>query len=266
MQRLLKVAVLPIDIKHGDRDENLYIISQKIAEVAPDTDIVVLPELFSTGFISDPTVLRTLADSEDRELTLNFLRDLAAKHNTAICGSMLWREGANYFNRCVFIEPSGETTHYDKHHLFTQSKEPKILTAGTTKSPVVRYRGWNIAMAVCYDVRFAVWLRNDNSRYDLLIVPANWPNARAYDWKHLLIARAIENQACVVGANRSGEDSFGDYNDNSYVIDHRGREVGETTNGIITATLSLNKLEKYRTDFPVLADADTFIINPTHQR
>lgn len=268
MQRLLNVAVMPLNIKPGDRDENLYIFSQLISQISRDTDIVVLPELFSTGFISDPIVMRKLADSADSQLTLTFLRELAAKYNTAICGSLLWRNDKNYFNRCFFIEPSGETTYYDKRHLFTLSKEPKLLTAGTSRSPIVRYRGWNIAMAVCYDVRFPVWLRNSDNCYDLMIIPANWPTVRTYDWQHLLIARAIENQACYIGANRSGEDDFGCYDNNSYIVDHRGQLVGTTTDcntdkaslGIITATLPLNDLEKYRTTFPVSASADDFSI------
>jgi predicted amidohydrolase len=263
MQRSLNIAILPLDIIRGDRDENLYIITQQMNQLSRDTDVVVLPELFSTGFISDPLLMQKLADSANRQLTLNFLRDLAKTHNMAICGSLLWQDDENtYKNRGFFIEPSGETAYYDKHHLFRLSKEPKILTRGTEPSPIVRYRGWNISMAVCYDVRFPVWLRNNGNKYDLLIVPANWPVERGYDWKHLLIARAIENQACVVGANRSGDDDFGTYTGNSFIVDYRGREVGATDadTGIITATLSLNKMEKYRTDFPVWADADAFSV------
>lgn len=262
MQRLLNVAILPLNIKPGDRDENLYILSQQINNIDRDVDVIVLPELFNTGFVSDPVIMRNLADSADRQLTLDFVRELAAKRNTAFCGSLLWRDGNKYFNRCFFVEPSGETAFYDKHHLFTLSKEPKILTAGTDRSPIVRYRGWNITMAVCYDMRYPVWLRNVNNSYDLMIVPANWPTARGYDWQHLLIARAIENQACYVGANRSGEDDFGSYNDNSFIIDHRGRIVGaaDASTDIVTATLSLNDLEKYRTSFPVAASADHFTL------
>lgn len=262
MQRLLNVAVMPLNINSGDRDENLYIFSQQLANISRDTDIVVLPELFSTGFIADPVLMRNLADSSDRQLTLNFLRELAAKHNTAVCGSLLWRDGNNYFNRCFFIEPSGETAYYDKHHLFTQSKEPKLLTAGTAPSPIVRYRGWNIAMSVCYDMRFPVWQRNVGNRYDIMLVPANWPTVRSYDWQHLLIARAIENQACYVGANRSGEDDFGSYDNNSFIVDHRGRMVGnvDEATGIVTATLSLDDLKKCRTAFPVSSSADHFTL------
>jgi predicted amidohydrolase len=261
MQRLLNVAVLPINIIPGDRDENLYTVTQLIGKVSRDADVVVLPELFSTGFIADAVLMRKLADSADSQLTLNFLRDIARQRNVAVCGSLLWRNDKQYTNRCFFIEPSGETSYYDKHHLFTLSKEPKILTAGVGQSPVVRYRGWNIAMAVCYDVRFPVWLRNAGARYDLLIVPANWPSQRGYDWEHLLIARAIENQVCVIGANRSGEDDFGSYTDNSFIFDHRGRNVGSTDdNGIVSATFSLEKIERYRAAFPVLSDADPFTL------
>jgi predicted amidohydrolase len=261
MQRLLNVAVLPIDIIPGDRDENLYTVTQLVGKLSRDTDLVVLPELFSTGFIHDPLLMRKLADSDDSQLTLNFLRDMTRQCNVAFCGSLLWRNGGEYSNRCFFIEPSGETTFYDKHHLFLLSKEPKLLTAGRELSPIVRYRGWNIAMAVCYDVRFPVWLRNTGNKYDLLVVPANWPTQRGYEWQHLLIARAIENQACVVGANRSGKDDFGDYDDSSYIINHRGRIVSEAdANGIISATLSLEKVELYRKTFPVASSADPFTL------
>jgi predicted amidohydrolase len=263
MQRLLKVAVLPINIISGDRDENLYNVTQQVNQLGRDVDVVVLPELFSTGFISDAQVMRKLADSKERQLTLDYLRELANKQNFAISGSLLWRDAESYYNRCFFIEPSGETTCYDKHHLFRLSKEPKLFTVGQSQSPVVRYRGWNIAMAICYDVRFPVWLRNKGNRYDLLLVPANWPTQRGYDWKQLLIARAIENQACVVGANRSGSDNFGDYDNNSFLFDHHGRDVGATivgTNAVI-ATFSLDEVERLRREFPVNDDADDFTIS-----
>lgn len=265
MNSKIKIAVLPLDIAWCDTAENLHNIETQLLRLHPNTDILVLPELFSTGFIHDVNLIATIGQSS-AETTLQALRSWSKRFNIAIAGSYLVTEGDAIFNRAFFIEPSGDETFYDKHHLFCLSPESKSYTHGTTPPPVIRFRGWNISMIVCYDLRFPVWCRNiSNETYDILLVPANWPTAREYAWKHLLIARAIENQAVIVGANRSGRDDYGDYDNTSYVFDPLGRQLAPTgsiaPNEIFYAEYHMDDVERIRKHMPVGRDADTFTIH-----
>ncbi len=255
----LKIAVLPLDIAWFDRDKNLAAVGDSLRHLEPDTDLVVLPELFTTGFSSDPQVLQDAAETITGH-TVDTLKAWAAHYNIAIAGSYLARTAHKVYNRGFFIEPSGDETFYDKRHLFSLSAESTSMGQGFTAKPIIRFRGWNIALIVCYDLRFPVWCRSMANEYDVLVVPANWPKARAYAWKHLLIARAIENQAVVVGANRSGEDTYGVYNDLSYIFDSMGKPIGEkyVNSPFIYAILSKHTLEEWRERFPVSRDADRF--------
>lgn len=256
MDHKLTVAAIPLDIAWVDRDENLYAAAALAHKVGRDADVIIFPELFSTGFITDTSMLTRLCDSANTHPTLDAVRTIAADNNCAVCASWVWCDNnRNFYNRCFFVEPNGEVSFYDKQHLFALSPEARIFTAGVQSIPVVRFRGWNIAMAVCYDTRFPETLRNKPEKYDILIIPANWPDARRYAWEHLLIARAIENQAFVVGANRSGKDDFGVYTNTSHILDYLGMDISQSTNnpnGIITATLSHNSLDDARHGFPVL--------------
>ncbi|MCH5220406.1 MAG: nitrilase family protein [Muribaculaceae bacterium] len=257
----LKISVLPLDIAWGDIEENVFATERQLRKIEKGTDIVVLPELFNTGFITSPEMLRVMAEDASDSATMSSLRRWAKKYNFAIVGTMLVKDGNNIFNRGFFVEPSGETTYYDKKHLFCMSAESTTLTPGSEPIPVVRYRGWNIALAICYEVRFPVWLRNTDNRYDILIFPANWPESRSYAWKHLLIARAIENQAYVVGVNRLGKDDGGSYDGSSYIIDYKGRieaSAGLPDAKCISAVLNRERLLHYRSSFPVIRDADNF--------
>ena len=256
MDNLLKTAALALDTAWADRDENLYVAGVLAHRLPAGMDLIVLPELFSTGFVTDSTVLTGIADSESHHPSVDAMRAMAADTNAAVCGSIAWMlADGRFVNRCLFVEPNGETTAYDKHHLFTLGQEAKVFTAGRREPPVVRFRGWNIAMAVCYDLRFPEWLRNRGARYDLLALPANWPQARAYAWEHLLIARAIENQAYVVGANRSGSDDNGRYDGLTHIYDYLGMPIdvpaGKEGHAVM-ATLSLKALTDARRGFPVL--------------
>ncbi len=265
----LKIAALPLDITWVDREENVYALSRALRQVPADTDIVVLPETFDTGAVADTTVFDSTTVSASAEATLDAVRALAHKHNLAIAGSVVTTDRDGRFrNRGFFIEPSGEETFYDKHHLFGLSPEASQFAAGTEPIPVVRYRGWNIALAICYDLRFPAWLRNTDYKYDVLIIPANWPEKRAYAWEHLLIARAIENQAYVVGANRAGSDDYGTYNDLTYIFDYLGRPImnclehtENTKTSICVAQFDQSKLNHFRETFPVAKDADHITIN-----
>lgn len=261
----LTVAAVALDIVEGRPDENLATLGRVFTMIPEHTDLVVLPEMFSTGFVNDADSIEASAQSVGGS-TVATLTMLAERYHTAIAGSMLARSGTRFYNRGFFIEPSGDMTCYDKHHLFSVSDEAKLLTHGTMPMPVIRYRGWNIAMIVCYDLRFPVWSRNRHEAYDLLLVPAMWPKSRAYAWQHLLIARAIENQCCVVGANRSGADKWGEYDDLTDIYDALGQPIGRRVSRrgspapIVVAELSLDELRAVRRRMPVALDADDFEI------
>lgn len=255
----LNIAVVPLDIAWADRDENLFNAASAIKWLPAKTDLVVLPELFSTGFVSDPVNLAKLADTPRHAPTLDAMKAWAAENNCAVCGSLLHSPDAmSYTNRCVFVEPSGDVTWYDKRHLFGQSLEATVLNHGNAPMPTVRFRGWSIAMCVCYDLRFPVWLRNTPVRYDLLLVPANWPATRSHAWQTLLAARAIENLAWVVGANRTGSDDFGQYGNTSAIYDHLGTAVSQQDGPYLKATAVRAALDTFRQKNRFADDADRF--------
>lgn len=256
----LNIVALPLNITWSDTEENLFRAERNLRKLAKDTDIVVLPELFSTGFIGTEELLPKLAEDFASSATLARVRKWARNFNFAIAGSVLIREGDSYFNRGFFIEPSGEETFYDKKHLFSISSEKRILSGGKSPVPVVRFRGWNIALAICYELRFPAWLRNTGYKYDVLIIPANWPESRAHAWQTLLAARAIENQAYVVGANRSGVDDGGVYDNQTFIFDYLGNPIHKGTDAAVTATVNRNPLMKFRKNFPAANDADSFVI------
>lgn len=255
----LKVVAFPVGIVTGDTGANMHNLEAFMTGIDADTDVVVLPELFSTGFIADKGKMAELAETNTGE-TITRLKQLSRRYNVAIAGSFLANTASSLYNRAFFIEPSGDETFYDKRHLFGVSAEASIMKHGGATPPVVRFRGWNIAMIVCYDLRFPVWCRNTGNRYDLLLVVANWPEARAYAWKHLLIARAIENQAYVIGANRGGHDEFGDYDNLTYIFDYLGRPAAEINdrNNAVQSVLDKVRLNKFRENFPVWKDCDSF--------
>lgn len=257
----LRIAVLPLASMPGDIEANLCAVEKALDLLPPGTDMVVLPELFSTGYIDDAEKARALAQRNTGN-TIDRIKAWAARTGAAFAGSYLAVTHPKLYNRAFFIEPSGEETFYDKAHLFSLSREAAIFAPGTSRPPRVRFRGWNIAVYVCYDLRFPVWCRNDGTGYDLLVFPANWPQARAYAWEHLLIARAIENQSYVVGANRGGSDAYGDYDGLSYIFDSRGMAVGVQPAGspFVVADLNGEQLQRYRSGFPVLGDADSFTL------
>lgn len=261
MSDVLHIAALPIDIKYGDVEANLGLMEKMIEAVPKDTDLVVLPELFTTSFIADAELLQKVAESMDGP-TMKVVKAMAASHGIAICGSFIVIENDEIFNRAFFVEPSGKTTLYDKRHLFCLSPEAQLFRAGNRPIPVVEYKGWKIAMMVCYDLRFPVWSRNLGHAYDLLLIPANWPHAREYAWSHLLIARAIENQAVVVGCNRSGRDDFGEYDNLTFIFDALGMPIGTVGEeyGIVYASPSLEAIQKSRRRLPVCTSADDFDI------
>lgn len=257
----LNVALLPFEISWGDKDTNIKKLEDTLSFLHPQTDLLILPETFSTGFptTTDKETVRETAEKNSGE-TIQRLKSLAYKYKIAIAGSFIANTGGLLFNRLFFIEPSGEETFAEKRHLFTMAGEDKIFSRGD-KRMIIRYRGWNISMIACYDIRFPVWCRNRKNEYDLLIAVANWPVTRVRAWEALLIARAIENEAYVCGVNCSGEDPNKNvYNGSSAAIDFKGKDIGVKlpSSPFIYATLSRERLDRFREKFPAWNDADEF--------
>lgn len=259
--KYLNIAILEDNIIWGDKDANLAQLEKNMQMLPPSTDIVVLPELFSTGFfIENPEEMRRLAERNTGDTILT-LKRLAKQYSTAIAGSFMANTAGKIYNRAFFIESSGDETFYDKRHIFSIGGEDAVFTAGTKPPQVIRYRGWNIMLVVCYDLRFPVWLRNTRNKYDVLLVVANWPKARVYPWQQLLIARAIENECYVCGCNRTGFTPSGiEYSGNSMIIDFRGKDIATHCDNspIIYASLNGEKLSAFREKFPAWKDIDPF--------
>lgn len=262
MTKNLNVCLFPMTIKWGDKKQNFATLEKACSEIHPDTDLLILPETFSTGFPSgmDKEEIRPLAE-RNTESTIDYLKYLSHKFNMAIAGSFIANSGGSLYNRAFLIEPSGDETFADKRHLFTMAGEDRNFSRGHNRL-AIRYRGWNISMIVCYDIRFPVWCRNVGNEYDLLIAVANWPKVRVDAWNKLLYARAIENEAYVLGVNCTGTDSAGfEYDGSSLAIDFKGKEISTRTapdSPYLYATLSMEKLERFREKFPAYRDADPF--------
>ena len=225
-----------------------------------DTDLIILPEMFATGFVTEP---EGVAESDDSE-SLKLMKELAAARNCAIAGSLAIREQASgaYRNRFYFVKPDGSVRYYDKHHLFTHSGEHLRYSPGEERV-VVEYKGVRILLQVCYDLRFPVFCRNKavgaGADYDLIIYVASWPVQRIAAWDALLKARAIENQCYVAGVNRVGEDPGNKYSGHSTFIDPYGKILSICKENEVdskTCEIDLPLLVSFRNTFPVLQDAD----------
>lgn len=265
----LNVCLCPMRIKWEDKEANLETLGTIASRIHPDTDLLILPETFSTGFpAGDKEHIRPMAERSSGE-TIAELKRLATRYNMAIAGSFIADVGGSLCNRAFFIEPGDEETFADKRHLFTMAGEHNSFSRGYERLKV-RFRGWNIAMIVCYDIRFPVWCRNVDNQYDLLIGVANWPKVRVDAWNKLLVARAIENESYVCGVDCLGKDLGGfEYDGSSMVIDFKGKTMASFSENqdsdnaespLIYASLSLEKLESFRAKFPAWKDADSFTI------
>ncbi|MEO6136727.1 MAG: amidohydrolase [Ginsengibacter sp.] len=259
----LTVTLIQSPLFWEDKKANLEMFQQKIENIKERTEIIILPEMFNTGFSMNA---ETLAETMDGE-TIQWMKQIAAKQKVILTGSLIIKENNNYYNRLVWMLPNGEYGIYDKRHLFAYANEHKQFSAGNKKL-IASVKGWKINLQVCYDLRFPVWARQpnggDETKYDILINVANWPQKRSLAWDTLLKARAIENQSFVIGVNRVGEDNNEIiYNGGSTIIDPLGERIYQKTNGedIFTCTLHKEKLEEVRTQFPFLDDADSYIIN-----
>ncbi len=218
----MKVAIIQTALIWENPNANRIQFEEKIRGIEQNVDLIVLPEMFSTGFTMNP---ETVAETMNGE-TISWMQTLAKHKNSAITGSLVIVENGKYYNRLVFVLPSGEIKHYDKRHLFSLAGEEKVYTKGKTKL-IIEYKGFKICPLICYDLRFPVFSRNVED-YDVLLYVANWPKPRINAWNALLKARAIENMCYVVGVNRIGEDQNNHvYNGNSQVIDYLGETLDE---------------------------------------
>ena len=260
----LQTTYVQSDLFWQDVDANLAMLEEKIYQIDHDTDIIILPEMFSTGFSMQ---VEKLAEPMNFR-TFRWMNQMAKVKDAAICGSYIVKEAANFYNRLYFIEPEGEFAFYDKRHLFRMGEEHHAYTQGR-KRMIRNFRGFKIMPLVCYDLRFPVWSKNiyDGSanelKYDVLIYIANWPGPRTNVWDTLLKARALENQCYTIGVNRTGSDGAGiDYEGHSAVYDFKGKLLSEISNqpDIQTVELNVDDLNSFRRKFPVYLDWDDFEI------
>ncbi|WP_418264256.1 amidohydrolase [Flavobacterium faecale] len=253
----MKVALIQSALVWENPQENRRVFTEKIAALALDIDLIVLPEMFSSGFTMNPAAVAETMTGK----TVLWMQKTAKSRHCAITGSLVITENGNFYNRLLFVFPSGEIQFYDKRHLFTLAGEEKIYTPGKQKL-ILEYMGWKICLLVCYDLRFPVFSRNIEN-YDLLIYVANWPEPRILAWDSLLRARAIENLCYTIGVNRIGKDQNGMvYNGHSQLIGPTGDYVLtplETETTLVT-TLQQNQVPQTRQRFNFLNDRDVFEI------
>ena len=258
MQNELNIVAIQAKLTWENPAVNLLFFEQKIAQLDSDTDLIVLPEMFSTGFTMQPT---SIAQTMKGSVVL-WMIATARVNNVAIIGSIVVQENHQYFNRAIFVHPNGLIDTYDKRHLFSLAGEDILYTPGSTRL-IVHFKGWRICPLICYDLRFPVWSRNTNN-YDLLLFMANWPIARIDAWDTLLKARAIENMSYCIGVNRIGEDANGYlYNGHTTAYDFLGKEIARTTEGkedLLQCVISKTLQEETRKKLSFLNDKDSFKI------
>ncbi len=254
----MKITILQTDIMLAQPDKN-QTAARKLLSNSPGADLYILPEMWSTGFITNPE--KYSPDIYDNG-SLEWMKEVAKSNNCAICGSLsIMMPQKRYRNRMYFVLPSGNYYYYDKHHLFRYGGEDIFYDAGD-KRVVAQYKNVRFLLQTCYDLRFPLWMRYKED-YDAIIVTANWPENRQNAWNILLRARAIENQCYVIGANRTGHDEKCIYSGDSAIIDAKGYTLAKATDNTeqaITAEIDVNQLNLFRSKFPVLEDRDLFYI------
>ncbi|MCD8261667.1 MAG: amidohydrolase [Bacteroides sp.] len=256
----MRISLVQTDIIWEDKKANTERILSRLAPLSGETDLAVLPEMFSTGFSMNSS---ELAESNAGD-TITSLQNFTQKSRIALTGSFIAKDKGYYYNRAFFLTPEGDQYYYDKRHLFRMGNERNHFSAGNSPC-ILFYKGWNICLTVCYDLRFPVWCRNLNNRYDLLLVVANWPEARRKVWDILLQARAMENMAYVCGVNRIGTDGYGlQYTGGSVLYSAKGAPLLTFDNNqeaIKTLSLNIRELRGFRKKFPAWKDADPFTLS-----
>ena len=258
MRNKLKIALIQADLVWQNAKQNRINFSEKINNITETVDLIVLPEMFTTGFSMQPQQIAEYLVGD----TVKWMQKIASEKNTAICGSVIISENKNFYNRFLFVHPSGKIEYYNKRHLFTLAGEHTVYTRGEEKL-LINYKGFKICPLVCYDLRFPVWARNVEN-YDVLLYVANWPKPRINAWDTLLKARAIENMCYTIGVNRVGTDANNlEYNGHTAIYNCLGEQVAETQENIediVIVTLEKNYIDETRTKFNFLNDKDIFEI------
>ena len=256
----LKITTFQAYLFWENIEKNLKNLTLRLSSIREKTDLIVLPEMFTTGFSLNAPALAE--DMNGR--TMQWMHEQAKSFESVVTGSIIIKENGNYFNRLIWMRPDGTYSKYDKRHLFGLSKEDEVYTPGN-EIVIVELNGWKICPAICYDLRFPVWLRNTGGEYDILLIVANWPEKRSSHWRTLIPARAVENQSFVIAVNRVGHDGNEMYHQgDSMCIDPNGNTVYYKPNDedLYTFSISYDDLVKARRLFPFLQDADEFkIIN-----
>lgn len=256
--RDLKLTLVQRMLHWEDAAANRSQFQEVMAALRGTTDLIVLPEMFTTGFSMRSAELAETMDGA----TVRWMREQANTLDAALYGSVIIKDGGRCFNRGLFVQPDGQVAVYDKRHLFRFANETDHFSPGRDRV-VVEWRGWRLLLQICFDLRFPVFARNRGD-YDAILYVANWPEARRFPWSQLLIARAIENQCYVAGVNRVGMDGKGHhYSGDSVLLDPRGQVLGQVApsqEGIATVTLDHDALEDFRAKFPVALEADDFAL------
>ncbi len=258
MSQPLNISIIQPNIVWEDKAANLAQYEQFIEGIGEKKEVVILPEMFTTGFSMNAEALAETMDGP----TVQWMKDMAKKHRCILTGSLIIREEDKIYNRLIWMQPDGNYGVYDKRHLFGYAHEDEHYTAGD-KRLIAQVKGWKICLMVCYDLRFPVWARNLNEDYDLLIYVANWPERRSLAWKTLLQARAIENMSYVAGVNRVGKDGKDiNYTGDSAIIGPLGEKLFENSGDAVCMTITLDKndLNETRKNLPFLKDADKFVL------
>lgn len=254
----LKVAIIQADLVWHNAAENRANFTKKINQITEEVDLIILPEMFTTGFSMQPKNISETMDGE----TVQWMKHLAVSKNIAITGSVIIEENTKYYNRLLFVHPSGKIEYYNKRHLFSFAGEEKVYKAGEEKI-IVEFKGWKICPQICYDLRFPVFARNTED-YDVLFYVANWPKQRIEAWDTLLKARAIENMSYVIGVNRVGNDTNKlIYNGHSAVYDCLGNIIANTTpfkEETIIINLDKKEMLTTREKLNFLTDKDSFTL------
>lgn len=258
MQDTLKIALIQSSLFWEQPEKNRVYFSEKIDSISEVVDLILLPEMFTSGFTMNPeNVYETMEGS-----TITWLQKLSKEKQTAIGGSLVIKENNNFYNRFVFVKPDGTINTYDKRHTFTLAGEDKVYKAGIKKI-IVDYKGWRICPLICYDLRFPVWARNTEN-YDVLLYVANWPKPRVDAWDTLLKARAIENMSYSIGVNRVGNDANNlEYSGHSGAYDTLGKlltNFEDSKEGIEIVTLEKNHVSEIRNKLKFLDDRDLFTV------
>ncbi|TSD66763.1 amidohydrolase [Inquilinus sp. KBS0705] len=252
----LKITVYQGYLFWENIDKNLQNISLRLSNIREKTNLIILPEMFNTGFTMNAEALGEPMGGK----TMKWMQKTAQKFECVVTGTLIISDNGKFYNRLIWMRPDGTYECYDKRHLFAMGKEDQTYTAGTKKL-IVELNGWKICPVICYDLRFPVWLRNVNEDYDLLLIVANWPEKRALHWRTLIPARAVENQAYVIGVNRVGHDGNEVYHSgDSTCIDPNGNVVyyKRDEEDVYTFSIIADEVKKARRYLPFLKDADEF--------